>query len=41
MKARNSGQAEPDIPALPEKTVGEISALYIGLFERMTGEKFR
>jgi phosphoribosylaminoimidazole-succinocarboxamide synthase len=33
--------AEPDIPALPQDMVEKVSALYIGLYERLTGEKFR
>jgi phosphoribosylaminoimidazole-succinocarboxamide synthase len=41
MRARKNKQAEPDIPALPIKKVEEVSQLYIGLYERMTGEKFR
>ncbi|KYC52336.1 MAG: Phosphoribosylaminoimidazole-succinocarboxamide synthase [Candidatus Methanofastidiosum methylothiophilum] len=39
--AREKGQREPDIPALPESMVKEVSDLYINMYERITGEKFR
>ncbi len=32
---------EPDIPPLPEDVTQEVSELYIGLFEKITGEKFK
>ncbi|MEW6069400.1 MAG: phosphoribosylaminoimidazolesuccinocarboxamide synthase [Candidatus Thermoplasmatota archaeon] len=41
MKARKNNLPEPDIPALPQDKVGEASKLYIELFEKITGEKFR
>lgn len=41
MDARASKRPEPDIPALPPDVVKEVSDLYVGLFERLTGEKFR
>jgi len=41
MRAREERTEEPDIPGLPEKTTGEVSRLYINVFERLTGEKFR
>ncbi len=41
MAARKAGAPEPDIPALPEDVLGEVSDLYISLFERLTGKKFR
>lgn len=41
MDARKSGKAEPDIPALPPEMIKNVSELYIGLFEKITGEKFR
>jgi phosphoribosylaminoimidazole-succinocarboxamide synthase len=39
-KARDSGQNEPPIPALPPDVVQETSRIYIKLFEMITGEKF-
>jgi phosphoribosylaminoimidazole-succinocarboxamide synthase len=39
--ARKAGREEPDIPPLPEEKVEEVSALYIEMFERLTGESFR
>ena len=39
--ARKAGQAEPDIPPLPDNVLKEASDLYISLFERLTGERFR
>jgi phosphoribosylaminoimidazole-succinocarboxamide synthase len=41
MKARKLKAPEPDIPPLPREKVEEVSQLYIGLYERMTGQKFR
>ena len=38
--ARASGQAEPEIPALPPNLVQEVSTLYTTVFERLTGERF-
>jgi phosphoribosylaminoimidazole-succinocarboxamide synthase len=40
-KARKKGEAEPDIPALPDDVTPKVSELYIDLFERLTGDKFR
>jgi phosphoribosylaminoimidazole-succinocarboxamide synthase len=40
-KARDSGQNEPPIPALPPDVVQETSRIYIKLFEMITGEKFK
>jgi len=39
-KARDAGQNEPPIPALPPVVVQETSRIYIKLFEMITGEKF-
>ncbi|MEN6378258.1 MAG: phosphoribosylaminoimidazolesuccinocarboxamide synthase [Methanofastidiosum sp.] len=39
--ARDEGRPEPDIPALPENMVKDVSNLYINMYERITGEKFR
>lgn len=39
-QARSDGKPEPDIPPLDNEIVGEVSKLYIGLFEKITGEKF-
>ena len=41
MDSRAAKISEPDIPALPENVVTEVSALYVGLFERLTGDRFR
>ncbi len=39
--ARDGGEAEPDIPPLPEEVVATTSEIYIRLFEMITGEKFK
>ncbi len=41
MDARAAKKPEPDIPALPDDVVTQVSELYVGLFERLSGEKFR
>ncbi len=41
MDARTAGTPEPDIPPLPPDVTMRVSDLYVGLFERLTGEKFR
>jgi phosphoribosylaminoimidazole-succinocarboxamide synthase len=41
MEARAARKPEPDIPPLPSNIVREVSDLYVALFERITGEKFR
>jgi phosphoribosylaminoimidazole-succinocarboxamide synthase len=41
MDARAVKKPEPDIPALPPDVVRLVSDLYVGLFERLTGERFR
>jgi len=41
MDARAAHKPEPDIPALPDDVVKQVSDLYVGLFERLTGERFR
>ncbi|OGS60174.1 MAG: phosphoribosylaminoimidazolesuccinocarboxamide synthase [Euryarchaeota archaeon RBG_19FT_COMBO_69_17] len=41
MDARATGRTEPDIPPLPPEVRKEVSDLYVGLFERLTGERFR
>ena len=38
--ARERGEAEPDIPPMPDDLVKKTSSSYIELFERITGEKF-
>lgn len=38
--ARDAGQDEPPIPALPPDVVQETSRIYIKLFEMITGERF-
>jgi phosphoribosylaminoimidazole-succinocarboxamide synthase len=39
-RARASGAADPDIPALPEDVVQRTSKIYMKLFEMITGERF-
>ncbi len=39
--ARAAGEAEPDIPPMPEDLVARTTELYTSLFERITGERFR
>ena len=39
--ARKHGKPEPKIPALPEAKINEVSALYIEMYELITGESFR
>jgi phosphoribosylaminoimidazole-succinocarboxamide synthase len=41
MEARAAGKPEPDIPRLPPEVTKQVSALYVDLLERLTGEKFR
>ncbi len=40
-EARDKGLAEPDIPPLPDEMVADVSALYVHLYERITGEAFK
>ncbi|HVL48375.1 MAG TPA: phosphoribosylaminoimidazolesuccinocarboxamide synthase [Candidatus Thermoplasmatota archaeon] len=40
MAARKAKQPEPDIPALPAHVTREVTDLYVGLYERITGQKF-
>jgi len=37
--ARSKARVEPDIPALPEDVLNQVSELYMNLFERITGEE--
>ena len=39
--ARKNGLTEPDIPSLPDDKIQKVSRLYIDLFEKITGERFR
>jgi phosphoribosylaminoimidazole-succinocarboxamide synthase len=39
--ARKDGRPEPEIPPLPDEMVKKASETYIGLYEDMTGQKFR
>ncbi len=39
--ARSKGEKEPDIPPLPDDVTQLVSQLYIELYEKLTGEKFR
>ncbi len=38
--ARDRGEPEPEIPALPDEMVQQVTDLYVGLFERLTGLTF-
>ncbi|MDD2626244.1 MAG: phosphoribosylaminoimidazolesuccinocarboxamide synthase [Candidatus Methanomethylophilus sp.] len=40
MAAREKGEAEPPIPALPQEVIDKVSQLYVDMYERITGEKF-
>ncbi len=40
-EARKTGSPEPPIPPLPADIIPQVSELYIGLFQRLTGESFR
>ena len=40
-KARKEHRPEPDIPPLPRQVAEKVSRLYIDMYERMTGERFR
>ena len=39
-KAREKGMKEPDIPPLPDDMIRKVSALYVEMYERITGKKF-
>jgi len=39
--ARAGGEPEPDIPPMPEELIERTTRLYVELFERITGERFR
>jgi len=39
MEARDRGEGEPDIPPLPDSVVGEVSELYMQMYERLTGSR--
>ena len=41
MEARKAGQSEPDIPPLPDNVLKDVGDLYVSLFERLTGQRFR
>ncbi|MCL2607930.1 MAG: phosphoribosylaminoimidazolesuccinocarboxamide synthase [Methanomassiliicoccaceae archaeon] len=41
MNAREKGLPEPPIPPLPEDIIKRTSDLYVNMFERITGERFR
>lgn len=40
MKAREQGQPEPEIPAMPEDLIDQTSKLYADLYEEITGDTF-
>ena len=39
--ARKNNQEEPAIPPLPDEVTPQVSELYINLYEKLTGERFR
>lgn len=39
--AREKSMKEPDIPPLPEDMIMKVDNLYVDMFERITGERFR
>jgi phosphoribosylaminoimidazole-succinocarboxamide synthase len=41
MKARREGTKEPPIPSLPKDMLESVSRVYIGLYEDLTGQRFR
>lgn len=41
MTIRDKGGDEPDIPSLPQDIVDRTSKLYVDMYERITGERFR
>ncbi|MFH1126695.1 MAG: phosphoribosylaminoimidazolesuccinocarboxamide synthase [archaeon] len=38
-EARKNGMPEQDIPALPDDVIAEVTLLYVGMYERITGRK--
>ena len=38
--ARENGTDEPNIPALPQEVIDQTSALYVQMYERLTGKSF-
>jgi phosphoribosylaminoimidazole-succinocarboxamide synthase len=40
-EARAAKKAEPDIPGLSDGMRDQVSNIYIDIFERLTGQKFR
>jgi phosphoribosylaminoimidazole-succinocarboxamide synthase len=40
-EARQKNEREPDIPALPDEVTPKVSELYINLYEKITGDKFK
>jgi phosphoribosylaminoimidazole-succinocarboxamide synthase len=38
--ARESGKADPAIPALPDEVIEQTAALYASMYERLTGTEF-
>lgn len=38
--ARKNGTEEPSIPALPQSVIDQTSALYVDMYERLTGKSF-
>jgi phosphoribosylaminoimidazole-succinocarboxamide synthase len=41
MSAREAGESEPEIPPLNSEKANEVSKLYIEIYEKISGEKFR
>ena len=40
-KAREAKESEPDIPPLDDVTVDQVSKLYVDIYEKISGEKFK
>jgi len=40
-KAREAKEPEPDIPPLDDVTVDQVSKLYVDIYEKISGEKFK
>ena len=40
-EAREKGLPEPDIPPLPKEVISQVTEVYINLYEKITGKKFK
>ena len=39
-QARDAGEPDPEIPALPQSVIDQTASLYASMFERLTGDVF-